>query len=185
MMFLGQWLIVTGTLLFFLLNSIKNIYIIHRKCRSFFFLYCLWTTFNSLFVLAPWRILQLCSSNCRSILSLFFSTILLFSFPSYCFRCSFFATSFAINDNISKNLPLWHWWQYSSSDCLIEAPFLFSSPFDINGKELIKILEPTISCSPEIMLHLQTSFSYDQCSPLACAFRDAQQHLTTNLIFCI
>ena len=34
---------------------------------------------------------------------------------------SSFASSFAINDNISNNLPLCHWWQYSSS-CLFPPP---------------------------------------------------------------
>ena len=40
-----------------------------------------------------------------------------------------------INDNISNNLPLCHWWQHT----LKTPPFdvlLEFSPFDINGKEL-------------------------------------------------
>ena len=51
-----------------------------------------------------------------------FSATLIHSLPSYCFRCSSFANSFAINDKISNSLPLWHWWQYLSALLLLAFP---------------------------------------------------------------
>ena len=91
------------------INSFNGFLTYHRLPFTYSFL------FDGLFLLLCLCIVY-CLSSLSALLPLCFFSLSagLFAasaislFALLLFRCSFFATSFAINDNISNNLPLWH-----------------------------------------------------------------------------